>query len=69
MGTTAGPMQADKRKSQEGGDRVPSTAQPNPMRIFQTINAFQQTAAMKAAIELEIFTAIGEGQTTAAEIA
>jgi SAM-dependent methyltransferase len=39
------------------------------MRIFQTLNAFQQTAAMRAAIELDVFTAIGEGQTTTAEIA
>ncbi|MBI4165923.1 MAG: class I SAM-dependent methyltransferase [Acidobacteria bacterium] len=39
------------------------------MRIFQTMNAFQQTAAMRSAIELDIFTAIGEGQTTVADIA
>jgi len=39
------------------------------MRIFETLRAFQQTAALRAAIELDIFTAIGEGATTAAEIA
>ncbi|HSS21825.1 MAG TPA: class I SAM-dependent methyltransferase [Pyrinomonadaceae bacterium] len=43
--------------------------QPSPQLFFQTINAYQQTEALKAAIELEIFTAIGEGKTTAAEIA
>lgn len=43
--------------------------QPSPQLIFQTINAHQRTEALKAAIELEVFTAIGEGKTTAAEIA
>src|SRR5580700_1593294 len=41
----------------------------SPMRIFETLRAYQQTAALRAAIELDIFTAIGEGATTAAEIA
>jgi len=39
------------------------------MRIFETLRAYQQTAALRAAIELDIFTAIGEGAATAAEIA
>jgi ubiquinone/menaquinone biosynthesis C-methylase UbiE len=39
------------------------------MRIFETLRAYQQTAALRAAIELDIFTAIGDGATTAAEIA
>jgi len=43
--------------------------QPSPQLFFQTINAHQRTEALKAAIELEVFTAIGEGATTAAEIA
>ncbi len=42
---------------------------PNPGRLFQTFNAYQQTAAMRAAIELEVFTAIGDRQTTAEQIA
>src|SRR5205085_5185444 len=48
-----------------------STAQqqPSPILFFQTINAHQRTEALKAAIELEVFTAIGEGNTTAEEIA
>src|ERR1019366_4840515 len=41
----------------------------SPMRIFETLRAYQQTAALRAAIELDIFTAIGEGATTAADIA
>lgn len=47
----------------------PSTQQPSPQLFFQTINSYQRTEALKAAIELEVFTAIGEGNTTASEIA
>ena len=36
-------------------------AKPSPERIFSTLTAFQQTEALKAAIELDIFTKIGEG--------
>jgi len=43
--------------------------QPSPQLFFQTINAQQRTEALKAAIELEVFTAIGEGNATAAQIA
>jgi 2-polyprenyl-3-methyl-5-hydroxy-6-metoxy-1,4-benzoquinol methylase len=46
-----------------------SHGQPTPERFFNAVNAFEQTEAMKAAIELEIFTAIAEGNTTAATIA
>ncbi len=42
---------------------------PTPERFFNAVNAHQQTEAIKAAIELELFTAIAEGQTTAATIA
>ena len=47
----------------------PQMQQPNPALLFQTINAYQRTEALKSAIELEVFTAIGEGKTKAAEIA
>lgn len=46
-----------------------STPQPNPERIFETLDAYQQTAALRAAIELDVFTAIGEGNTTVASLA
>ena len=36
-------------------------AKPTPEHIFNTLTAFQQTEALKAAIELDIFTNIGEG--------
>jgi ubiquinone/menaquinone biosynthesis C-methylase UbiE len=43
--------------------------QPSPELFFDTINAYQRTAAIKAAIELDVFTAMGEGQKTAKDIA
>jgi len=43
--------------------------QPTPERFMSALGAYQQTEAMKAAIELEVFTAIAEGNTTAATIA
>lgn len=47
----------------------PAIQQPSPQLFFQTINAYQRTEGLKAAIELEVFTAIGEGNNTVAEIA
>ena len=43
--------------------------QPTPERFINAINAYEQTEALKAAVELEIFTAIAEDNTTAATIA
>jgi 2-polyprenyl-3-methyl-5-hydroxy-6-metoxy-1,4-benzoquinol methylase len=49
---------------------TPSTAgRPTPERIFNALNAYEQTAALRTAIELDIFTAIGAGADTAAAIA
>jgi SAM-dependent methyltransferase len=45
------------------------TASPSPVRIFETLEAFRRTAALKAAIELELFTAIGEGANTGPKLA
>lgn len=42
---------------------------PSAQLFFETINAHQRTAAIKAALELDLFTAIGEKAATAAEIA
>ena len=42
---------------------------PTPERIFQTLTAYQQTAAMKAAIDLDLFTAIAEGEETVPRLA
>lgn len=42
---------------------------PNPALIFETLNAFQRSSALRGAIELGLFTAIARGRSTAAEIA
>ncbi|MDQ3907047.1 MAG: methyltransferase domain-containing protein [Acidobacteriota bacterium] len=47
----------------------PHAGQPTPERIFTTLLGYQQTAAMRAAIELDIFSAIAEGNDTPAKIA
>jgi hypothetical protein len=49
-------------------ERQPA-AQPTPALLFDTINAHQRTEAIKAGIELSLFTAIAEGKYTAPEIA
>src|SRR3954471_5075985 len=40
-----------------------------PERIFNSLNAYQETAALKTAIELDVFTAIGEGSNDATTLA
>lgn len=40
-------------------------AQPSPERIFTTLTAYQQAAALKAAIDLDLFSAISQGNNTA----
>ena len=42
---------------------------PSPQLFFETINAFQKVGALKAAIDLGLFTAIGGNPATAPEIA
>ena len=42
---------------------------PSPGLFFGTINAYQRTAALRAAIELDLFSAVGAGGWTAAELA
>lgn len=42
---------------------------PSPERLFQTLSAYQQTAAVKAGIELALFTAIAEGHTQVPQLA
>ena len=42
---------------------------PGPERIFEVLNAYQKTASLKTAIELDVFTAIGQGTNSAAALA
>ena len=47
----------------------PQSQQPSPAHFFDTLNAYQRTRALKGAIELDLFTAIGEGNTSAKALA
>ena len=38
-----------------------ATGAPSPALVFETLFAYQRTAALRAAIELDLFRAIGEG--------
>jgi len=44
-------------------------AQPNPQFVWDTINAYQRTEGLRAAIDLDLFTLIGEGERSADELA
>ena len=48
---------------------APEPANVNPERIFETLNAYQKTAALKTAIDLDVFSAIAAGSTTHESIA
>ncbi len=52
---------------------TPSTptipSEPSPVLFWETVNAYQRTAALRAGIELGVFTAIGEGGDTAESLA
>jgi len=46
-----------------------TTEAPSADVVFDTLFAYQRSAALKAALDLEVFTAIDEGATTAAALA
>ena len=46
-----------------------STTDVTPERIFQIVNAFQSSRALKGALDLGLFTALGGGSATAAVLA
>ena len=45
------------------------TPPPSPELFFSTVGAYQRTAALRAAIELNLFTTIGDGAHTVSAIA
>src|SRR5215216_6180397 len=53
------------------GRKIMAAPSPNvsPALFFDTVNAYQQTAAIKAALDLDLFTAVAEGKESAQEIA
>jgi ubiquinone/menaquinone biosynthesis C-methylase UbiE len=48
---------------------APQTQAPSPAIIFDTMSAYQRTAALRGAIELDLFTAIAEGNNSVDAIA
>lgn len=44
-------------------------APPSPASFFDTVNAYQRTEALKAAVELELFTHVAAGRATVADLA
>ena len=47
----------------------PQALPPDPIAIFDALNAYQRSAALKAAIELDLFTGIGEGNADVKSLA
>src|SRR5215207_5060106 len=45
------------------------TPPPSPEHFFESVTAYQRSAALKAAVELELFTAVAEGNRDARSIA
>ena len=50
-------------------DRRPASREPSPELIFENLTAYQRTAALQAAIELDLFRAVGEGPGDVASLA
>src|SRR5271170_1827918 len=48
---------------------APQTQAPSPAIIFDTLNAHIRTSALRGAVELDLFTAIAEGNTSVEAIA
>jgi ubiquinone/menaquinone biosynthesis C-methylase UbiE len=53
----------------ESQAQSPGATPPNPGLFFQTVNAYQRTAAIRAGVELDVFTGIAEGTRTARDLA
>src|SRR5581483_2780452 len=48
---------------------APQTHTPSAELIFDTLQAYHKTAALRGAIELDLFTAIADGNTTLKKLA
>ncbi len=48
---------------------TPQAPEPSPILFFQTATAYQRTYALKAALEVGLFSALGEGADTAKALA
>src|SRR5262245_40929528 len=56
------------RRSNHTGVPMPPTGS-SPALFFDTVSAFQRTEALRAAIELDLFTHVASGRRTVEEIA
>src|SRR5437762_1729523 len=61
-------MAVDCPSFQEEGF-MSTTTMPSAAMVFDTMFAYEQSAALKSALDLELFTAIDEGAQTASAIA
>jgi ubiquinone/menaquinone biosynthesis C-methylase UbiE len=52
-----------------GGFMTTSVAAPSPDLFFEILQSYQRTAALRAAIDLDLFSAIGDGAQSASDIA
>src|SRR5438093_7757837 len=59
----------DVNPSALAGDAGAKTQAPSPALLFDTINGYHKTAAIQAAVELDIFTALADSPATADVIA
>lgn len=48
---------------------APAGTSPSPVQIFQTLNGTTHSAILRTAIELDVFTRVGQGEDTAAALA
>jgi SAM-dependent methyltransferase len=55
--------------SRAAGRKNSATAAPPPALFFETMHAFHRTAALMAALDLDLFTRIAQGAATTAELA
>src|SRR5439155_25374354 len=59
---------SELRSDKESGDAMNSQG-PSPALFFDTISAYQRTEALRAAIELDLFTQVAAGHQTVTELA
>jgi hypothetical protein len=57
------------RPSSKGDTMSQPIHQPSPQLFFDTVNAYQRTASLKAAIELNLFSLVGQGENTSRDLA
>lgn len=57
------------QNSAQGAGNNTNRPAPSPALLFDTINAYQKTAAIKAAIELDVFTALADAPANAGKVA